>query len=102
MAEFDDHYEPLVGEKKTNSASYKKYAAGLGVTGVTVAAALLMAGGGGSGSKAPSGQAELIELPEQYANMTPTELYGDSETCMTSFNRIWADNGNSIESPEFH
>jgi len=41
-------------------------------------------------------------MPEDMVVDNSTEFYGLSETCMTSFDRIWADNGNAIESPTFH
>jgi len=41
-------------------------------------------------------------MPEDMVVDNSTDFYGLSETCMTSFDRIWADNGNAIESPTFH
>jgi hypothetical protein len=55
----DNDYTPLIESEKKNT-SFKKYGAALGVTGFTVAAALLLAGRSKAPAQAP---VDLIEMP---------------------------------------
>lgn len=93
----DDSYQPLIENENKKSTSYKKFGAALGVTGITLAAALLLSGRSEAPVQRPT---SLIQMPDDMVVDNSTELI--SETCMTSFDRIWADNGNSIEAPTFH
>ena len=74
----DSYVPPLINDNK-KSTSYKKYGAALGVTGMTVAVALLLSGRSNASVKSPT---ELDELQ-------PVQLSLDQNTCMASFNRIW-------------
>jgi len=81
------------------SATFKKYGAALGVAGITVAAALLLAGR----SKAPVQMpTNIIEMSEDIIDSSITELSADSSNCMNSFNRFWAENGNSLNSTSIY
>jgi len=72
----------------TKSTTYKKYGAALGVAGISVAAALLLAGGS---TKAAHTEfpTDLIEMPEDMIESNTTDFV-DQEVCMASYNRIWA------------
>ena len=89
----DDSYAPLIENNKPTT--YKKYGAALGVTGLTLAAALLLSGR----SKAPVRPTDLIEMPEMTEQMIGSDITdlatnstNPAETCMYSFDRIWSDN----------
>jgi len=91
----DDHYEPLVASDN-KSTTYKKYGAALGVAGISVAAALLLAGGS---TKAAHTEfpTDLIEMPEDMIEANATEfIAGVQENCMYSFERLWSEQSWSI------
>ena len=100
-----DHYTRVENDNKTTS--YKKFGAALGVTGITVAAALLLAGS----SKAPAHTApELIQMPSEFVSQDHgipfvDELWSNTnqtnEQCLSNWHRIWADNKLSIDAPGF-
>jgi hypothetical protein len=99
----DNNYTPLI-ESENKPVSYKKYGAALGVTGITVAAALLLAGSSTGPAQEPTG---LIQTPaftdlgarmpidnvEEPTASGTTDLWGypvtDVETeCNGNFDRI--------------
>jgi hypothetical protein len=92
----DDSYTPLIENKPTTF--YKKYGAALGVTGLTVAAALLLSGR----SAAPVRPTDLIEMPEMTEEMIGSDITdlvsNPAETCMSSFNRMRDSQDESIDS----
>lgn len=95
----DDSYAPLIENNKPTT--YKKYGAAIGVTGLTIAAALLLSGR----SKAPVRPTDLIEMPEMTEQMIGSDITdmaaNPAETCMSSFNRMRDMQGQSIDSEEF-
>ena len=96
----DDSFTPLIENKP--ATSYKKYGAALGVTGLTVAAALLLSGR----SAAPVRPTDLIEMPEMTEEMIGSDITdlvsNPAETCMSSFNRMRESQDESITSVFFH
>ena len=64
----DNNYTPLIDNENKNT-SYKKYGAALGVTGITVAAALLLAGRSNVTEQEPASLLEMPKINELSARM---------------------------------
>ena len=79
----DNISQPLLAAE--NSKPKKYGAAALGITGMTIAAALLLAGRSKVEVKPPT---ELIEEPWDFMNIfDDADLVNESDTCMKSFDR---------------